>query len=155
MQRAGVLSVLVVAACGGGTRFGKIVTEVSPSPTNPGLLLVRSCELLETPKTNIDGVALGDCKRYGVRRSPIVPVPVSDARVIARENRVITGFVEGPNGGATVTTCRIGKTNLKWALLDCAETAIATAPLDAPAMPAPPPAPAPPPPSPEAPPVTP
>lgn len=128
MLRWFVVSVLV--ACG-GQRFGKIITEVSPSPTDPRLLLVKSCELIATGKADIDGVKLGDCKRYGVRRSAIVPVPVAEGRVLAREDRIVTGFVERPGGGAIVTTCRIGQRDSKWALLDCADAELATAPLDA------------------------
>jgi hypothetical protein len=124
----------VIAACGGGTRFGRIVTEVGVSPNDPKLLIVRSCELLETGKGNLDQVAVGECKRVGVRRSALRPVPVVDASVLAREDRVVTGFIERPNGGAVVTTCRIGQKkeggNRKWALLDCADTEITTAPLD-------------------------
>ena len=140
-----VLSLLV--ACGGHP-FGKMITEISPSPSDPRLLLVKSCELIATGKADINGVKVGDCKRYGVRRSPIVPVPVSDARVLQREHRIVTGFIERPNGGAIVTTCRIGSREAQWALLDCADTEIATAPLETPDVPVPPPgAPPPPPPA--------
>jgi len=127
MRRLVLVSML--AACG-GQRFGKIITEISPSPSDPRLLLVKSCELLATGNGNLDGVALGDCKRYGVRRSPIVPVPVADARVVQREHRIVTGFIERPNGGAIVTTCRVGRKDSKWALVDCSDTEIATAPLE-------------------------
>ncbi|MBX3156561.1 MAG: hypothetical protein KF773_11215 [Deltaproteobacteria bacterium] len=126
-RRVVTLAVVIVAACG-ETRFGRVVTEVSISPKDPGLLIVRSCELVETGKGNLDQVALGECKRVGVRRSAIRPVPVVDAAVLAREDRVVTGFRER-DGGAVVTTCRIGKQGAKWALLDCADTEISTAPL--------------------------
>jgi hypothetical protein len=93
------LATIVVAACGGGTRFGRIVTEVSVSPTDPKLLVVRSCDLVEAGTGNLDQVEVGECKRVGVRRSAVVPVPVVDASVLAREDRVVTGFIERPSGG--------------------------------------------------------
>lgn len=127
-----LIVVSMLAACGGGERWGKIVTEISPSPGNPSLLLVKTCDLVTTGKGNANQVAVGDCKRYGVRRSPIVPVPVAEGRVLQREDRIITGFIEREKGGAIVTTCRIGQnSSKKWALLDCADTEIATAPLEA------------------------
>jgi hypothetical protein len=92
------------------------------------VLFVRSCELT-AGKSTAEQVALGDCKRNGVRRSPILPVPVVDATVIARDQRIVTGIFEREQGGAVVTTCRIGKEQDKWALLDCAKTEIATAPV--------------------------
>ena len=147
MSRLGVICTLALSACGSGTPFGKIITEVAVSPTDPRLLLVQSCDLLNTPKSKLEQVAIGDCKRYGVRRSAIVPVPVSDARVLAREDRIVTGFVERPNGGAIVTTCKLSGTRKEknWQLLDCSDTEISTAPLEAadrpPTTPAPPPAP--------------
>ncbi len=155
MSRLGVIGVFALSACGSGTRFGKIITEVTVSPTDPRLLLVKSCELLNTPKAKLEQVAIGDCKRYGVRRTAIVPVPVAEARVLAREDRIVTGFVERPNGGAIVTTCKLAGTRKEknWQLLDCSDTEISTAPLEA-ADHAPPTAPTVPV-APEAPPVTP
>ncbi len=126
-----VVSMLV--ACGGGVRVGKIVTEISQSDNDPALLLVKQCDLVTTGKGNLDQIAVGDCKRFGVRRSPIVPVPVAEGRVLQTEQRIVTGLIERKGGGATVTTCKLGQNGSKqWALLDCADTDIATAPLEAP-----------------------
>lgn len=126
-----VVSMLV--GCGGGARVGKIVTEISASPSDPRLLLVKQCDLVTTGKGNLDQIAVGDCKRIGVRRSPIVPVPVAEGRVLQLEQRIVTGVIERKGGGATVTTCKLGQNGSKqWALLDCADTDIATAPLEVP-----------------------
>ena len=68
-----------------------------------------------------------------MRRSPIVPVPVAEGRVQQTEHRIVTGVIERKGGGATITTCRLGQNSSKqWALLDCADTDLATAPLEAP-----------------------
>ncbi len=128
MWRLSVLA-LALAACG-ATKFGTVVTQVTVAPTDTRVLLVRSCDL-EYGKQSVEEVSIGACKNTSVRRSPIVPVPLVDASVIARDNRMVTGFVERPNGGAIVTTCRIGKEGDAWKMLDCVETPIATAPLEA------------------------
>lgn len=131
MRRLVVVSMLV--ACGGGARVGKIVTEITASESNPALLLVKQCDLVTTGKGNLDQIAVGDCKRFGVRRSPIVPVPVAEGRVLQTEHRIVTGVIERKGGGATVTTCKLGQNgNKQWTLLDCADTDIATALLEAP-----------------------
>jgi hypothetical protein len=123
------VAVLVVSACG-STTFGHVVTDVSVSPTNAQILIVRSCELV-SKKGDIEQVSIGACNGAAVRRSAITPVPVVDASVLRRDNRVITDFVERPAGGAIVTTCRIGKDGGAWKLLDCVKAEIATAPLEA------------------------
>ncbi|MGE0395748.1 MAG: hypothetical protein AB7T06_03395 [Kofleriaceae bacterium] len=118
-----------VAACS-TTKFGKVVTEISVSPTDPRLLYVRTCDL-QFSKKSAEQVEVGACRRYGVRRSAITPVPVVEASVVARENRILTGFIEREGGGAVVTTCRIGMEGDAWKLLDCVDTELATAPLEA------------------------
>ncbi len=140
LRREATVLVLACAlgACG-PQRFGRVVTAVTVSPDDPHLLIVRTCDLVNTSKADLDQIGVGKCKRIGIRRSAIRPVPVADARVLAHDNRIVTGFAERDGGGAIVTTCRLGKSNDKWALLDCADTEISTAPLDATPAAAPPP----------------
>jgi len=117
------------AGCGGKT-FGRVITEVTPAPDDPGLLHVRTCDLVYK-KQDPEKVAYGDCKRFGVRRSAIVPVPVTDGAVPPRDDRIITGLRERDGGGAIVTSCRLSAgRDAVFVLADCAELAIPTATID-------------------------
>ncbi|MBE7451766.1 MAG: hypothetical protein HS111_23620 [Kofleriaceae bacterium] len=134
-MRATAVAVLVtllsagsLAACG-GQRFGRVITEVTPAPGDPGLLHVRTCDLV-FKKADPEKVSLGDCKRFGLRRSAIVPVPVSDVAVPPREDRLVTGLRQRDGGGAVVTTCRLAvAAEGAFALVDCADHEISTATL--------------------------
>lgn len=124
-----VVGSAAAASCGGQT-FGRVITEVTPAPDDPGLLHVRTCDLVYK-KHDVAKVTLGDCKRVGIRRSAIVPVPVTDVGVPPREHRIITGVRERDGGGAVVTSCRLttGR-DAAFVLADCAELDVPTATLD-------------------------
>jgi hypothetical protein len=123
-------SLLVLLSACSTTKFGTMVTEISVAPSNSQLLVVKQCDL-QWSKSSVEEVSVGACTQSAIRRSPITPVPLVDASVIARDARFVTALVERPNGGAIVTTCRIGKDGSNWKLVDCVNTEIATAPLEA------------------------
>ncbi len=130
-----LLPALVTIGGCGGQRFGRVITEVMPSPADPGLLHVRTCDLI-FKKSDPEKVSLGDCKRFGLRRSAIMPVPVIDATVAPRDGRIVTGLRERDGGGAVVTTCRLTVAkDASFVLADCAELEISTATISSAAPP--------------------
>jgi hypothetical protein len=122
--------ILVLLAACSPTKFGTVVTQVTTAPNDPRTLIVRACDL-QYSKESVEEVSLGACTDTGVRRSPITPVPIVDAAVTMRQDRIVTDLVVRPAGGAIITTCRIGKEGDAWKLLDCVNTEVATAPLEA------------------------